>query len=461
MTVLDLEKLKEPLLDGRILQTHQIESIDWFLKKVYKSPSLKGGILALDMGLGKTLIALVIADLIKAELKSKDLEIIVICPATLKKNWVNEAKSVDLNLSVYSWSKLPIVPTHDYILIADEAHYAQSGTKSQRGKQFLKLAKSKKSVINLLLTGTPLKNGRPINLLPLLSACNHPLSFNKYYYEAHFCAGRRTPFCAWDTNGASNLPELHLSTKDVILRKSKEDCLDLPPKTRIFKDAELTDPIRKVYVDAIKTIKGQTEQKLRMLDEVEKTQQILLAEQAIYRTALLKLRQVTEAAKIDSTASLIQQLLEQNEQVVVFVEFLESIKELKEIFREAIVLTGDTPVNSRQGLVDSFQKGEKKLFLTTSKAGGVGITLTSANYVLLVSRPWTPGDAYQAEDRCNRIGQTKPVFSYWLQLGNLDKTLDKVLCRKGENIELVLNGKVKRVDLKDMTQMLVQSELNL
>ncbi|KAB0238284.1 DEAD/DEAH box helicase [Microcystis aeruginosa EAWAG127a] len=60
---------------------------------------------------------------------------------------------------------------------------------------------------------------------------------------------------------------------------------------------------------------------------------------------------------------------------------------------------------NRQAIVDRFQAGTSKIFIGTIKAGGVGLTLTAANQVILVDRPWTPGDADQAEDRCYRIGQ--------------------------------------------------------
>mgnify|MGYP006209664491 FL=1 len=73
----------------------------------------------------------------------------------------------------------------------------------------------------------------------------------------------------------------------------------------------------------------------------------------------------------------------------------------------------------------------------------MGLTLTAANQVILVDRPWTPGDADQAEDRCYRIGQNNTVNAYWIQLGAIDEAIDTLLAEKRDRIELVLKGKRK------------------
>ena len=141
--------------------------------------------------------------------------------------------------------------------------------------------------------------------------------------------------------------------------------------------------------------------------------------------------------------------MEQDQQVVVFTEFKESAKIIHERFSGcAELLTGDTSQKDRQEACNRFQSGQSKVFVGTIKAGGVGITLTSASNVILVDRPWTPGDAEQAEDRCHRIGQSQSVFSYWLQLDMIDHKIDQLIEEKQVLIEKVLAGKIKtfRVD---------------
>jgi SNF2 family DNA or RNA helicase len=100
-------------------------------------------------------------------------------------------------------------------------------------------------------------------------------------------------------------------------------------------------------------------------------------------------------------------------------------------------------VEERQAIVDRFQGGQSDVFVGTIKAGGVGLTLTAANHVILLDRPWTPGDAEQAEDRLHRIGQGEMVNAIWLQHGAVDQAIDALLEAKQERIELVLRGKRK------------------
>jgi len=78
------------------------------------------------------------------------------------------------------------------------------------------------------------------------------------------------------------------------------------------------------------------------------------------------------------------------------------------------------------------------VFVATFGAGGVGLTLTAAHTVILLDRPWTPGEARQAEDRVHRIGQTKEVTSIWMVAFNLDRQIDEVLEQKKNSADVVL-----------------------
>ena len=156
------------------------------------------------------------------------------------------------------------------------------------------------------------------------------------------------------------------------------------------------------------------------------------------------LRKVGSKYKVGSAIALAEELLEQGQQVVIFGEFKESVNAVYSAFAgNAELLTGNTPQDERQLMCDRFQRGESKVFVGTIKAGGVGITLTAANNVILLDRPWTPGDAEQAEDRCHRIGQSSAVSAFWIQLGLVDKMVDELIDSKQARIEKVLKGKVK------------------
>lgn len=84
----------------------------------------------------------------------------------------------------------------------------------------------------MLATGTPMKNGRPANLFPLLAATDHPLGRHKRAFDTRYCEGHFNAWGGWVADGAANLAELHERIRPVMLRMTKADCLDLPPKVR-------------------------------------------------------------------------------------------------------------------------------------------------------------------------------------------------------------------------------------
>ena len=128
--------------------------------------------LADAMGLGKTLTALVAA---RALVRATGCRIVVIAPSGLHAHWRQEAAALQLRLELLSWAQLPNdLPEAGTVLIADEAHYAQN-LSSQRTRAFLRLSRHPRLRAAWLLTGTPMKNGRPAQLFPLLAAIGRPV----------------------------------------------------------------------------------------------------------------------------------------------------------------------------------------------------------------------------------------------------------------------------------------------
>lgn len=432
--LLDFAELDKPLSNGWSLFPHQKEAVKWLLTHT-REGLLPGGILADSMGLGKSLSALIAA---KAIQRANNCPIFIICPASLKDNWLREADRAEVIIEVFSWGKMPKpLESSKYLVIADEAHYAQN-IGSQRTKALLSLVKNPNCLGSWLLTGTPLKNGRPINLYPLLYACGHSLApdekgwnFQKYYCNAdHRWVGKRS---VWDNTGAAHLDELAKKTEDVIFRRTKKECLNLPPKLRSFKPVELKPEQAKEYRKAIADLVEQYRERVKA-GEVDEAAEALVT--------LNYLRKVGSRYKVEGCLEIAEELLEQGQSVVIFTEFVESAKELHTKLGGELLI-GETPADQRQAIVDRFQSGESKVFVGTIKAGGVGITLTAASNIVLLDRPWTPGDTEQAEDRCYRIGQSEMVTSFWVQLGLIDLSIDQLLESKQKRIELVLKGKRK------------------
>lgn len=425
--------LDQPLPCGWTLYQHQQEAVQWLL--AHRQGGLyRGGILADHMGLGKTLSALVAA---KALANHDPAAVFVVCPSSLRGNWMREAERVEVAIEVFSWAKAPKpLDSNPFLLIADEAHYAQN-PKSARTKKLLALAEHENCRASWLLTGTPIKNGRPINLQPLLTAIAHPLVSDTWEYQRRYCDAHYKPIgrkSVWDNTGASHLDELAKKTEDAILRRTKADCLDLPQKQRILRPVEITNSQKKAY---------QTEIARLAADYRERVKRKEVAADAEALVMLGILRKVGSLYKIDAALEMTEQLLEQGQPVVIFTEYLESAHLLYSKLDNAELLTGKTKQAERQALVDRFQRGDSRVFIGTTKAGGVGLTLTAANTVILVDRPWTPGDAEQAEDRCHRIGQQNAVTAYWLQVGIVDEAVDTLLESKQKRIDLVLKGKRK------------------
>mgnify|MGYP006180919767 FL=1 len=429
-------ELDRPLAGIGHLFSHQKEAVKWLL--AHRTGGIyRGGILADDMGLGKTLSALVAA---RAMAKIHGCPVFVICPASLKDNWLREAAKAGATIEVFSWAKMPkALESKKYLVIADEAHYAQNEN-SKRTKELKALADHENCLGTWLLTGTPIKNGRPINLFPLLQITQHPLAadpweFQKYYCNAHHKSiGTKS---IWDNTGAAHLDELSKKTEDVILRRKKAECLDLPPKLRSLTPILLEGEAGKNYRQEI-------DRHISEYREREKRGEVKEGAEAL--VTINALRKVGSLYKVPAAIEYTAELLEQGQAVVIFTEYLESAKALYTALSQIApceLLTGETKQEDRQAIVDRFQSGTSKIFIGTIKAGGVGLTLTAANQVILVDRPWTPGDADQAEDRCYRIGQNNTVNAYWIQLGMIDEAIDTLLAEKRDRIELVLKGKRK------------------
>jgi SNF2 family DNA or RNA helicase len=238
----------------------------------------------------------------------------------------------------------------------------------------------------------------------------------------------------WEAKGASQLEELHRLVRPLVLFRRKEQCLDLPPKHRrtlpvVLPPAE-AELLRQRLEDTIAAYRHRAALGLVRGD----------AETLAVFTAL---RQLSSAAKVAAVVSLLCDLLAEGEPVVVFTAFVATAEALRtalaESGREPVVLTGAAPPPSRQGLVDAFQAGSRDVLIATYGTGGLGFTLHRARHVVLVERPWTPGEAEQAEDRCHRIGMGAALTSHWIQLGGADQLVDALVASKADRISDVFS----------------------
>ena len=355
---------------------HQKVAIEELLKN-------KKYILADDMGLGKTTSTII------AALETGSKKILIICPATLKINWQREfllysdktsyvcdGKNFSENHDILIMNYDIIKNFHDTkenekslifkskfdLVIIDEAHYVQN-VQAQRTKLINDLVKNVDRL--WLLTGTPMTS-RPINYFNLLSLVDSPVAKNWMAYVVRYCSGYQFKVGnrkVWNVMGASHLEELRDRTSSTVLRRLKEDVLDLPDK--------IITPV--------------------------------------------DLRQVIAEEKTQHTIEIAENIIEQGKKVIIFCNFTKSLETIVEHFgKSAVRLDGKMSKIQRQDAVDRFQEDEKvKVFVGNIKAAGVGITLTSAEAVIMNDLSFLPSDHAQAEDRSYRYGQKNNVLVYY------------------------------------------------
>jgi SNF2 family DNA or RNA helicase len=423
-----LNLLDKPLLNNWNLMRHQKEAVVFGVE----NPKY---LLADDMGTGKTISSLY--TLLLWTKAFPEIRNIVICPATLQKNWQKEAKEIiGVDVDTYSYSKIPEEMPDNFTLIADEAHYLQSG-KSQRTQNFLNLALHPKCLGVYLLSGTPMKNGRPINLYPLLKAIKHPISIDKTRYEQRYCDAKSTNFTRWDTSGSSNVAELRDKTKDSILRRTKAQCLDLPDKTVVLQSIEPSKAQINVFNEKITDLRISYQKRL---DEG------IITDTSRAIVELGQIRQSASSAKVESACELIDYLLDEGNSVVVFSVYKETCDTIAKKYN-VTAFTGDLSLDRRDNVVQDFQNGKTKVFSGTIKAGGVGLTLTAASNLIMVDREWTPGDCEQAHDRIHRKGQKNHCVVTWLQYSIYDELVDAILMGKEKVISEFLNEDINEKTL--------------
>ncbi len=416
------------------LYPHQVEGVAFLTGK-------GRAILGDDMGLGKTRQAIVAMNEAAPE-----GAILIVCPASLKLNWRREIRMVDADAKVEvigakdgacegtpRWivvnydllskhaQRLHAVPWAGVIL--DEAHFIKNN--SGRTSHVLKLLGVSENARNpvvgptqvYLLTGTPMTN-RPRDLYNLLRCVGHPSARSFLSFAKRYCAAYRNDF-GWVTDGASNLEELNLLMKEVMLRRHKDDVLDLPPKIRSWVPVE---------VEGASVLNAQRRFAtwLANSDPSRPNDKSFLGELQRVRVALHK-------AKQRAVAERIADVLATGQKVIVFTSFTEGLrKHAANLGAECVTISGEDDAEARMRAVDAFQTDDRvRVAICNLIAGGVGLTLTAGTHVIFQDLDWTPANHAQAEDRAYRLGQKHRVtVEYVLGAGTLDTYVAELLATK-------------------------------
>ena len=459
----DSDKLSEFWVPkSALIKTHKVESVSIDYSKYSHRPPLdhqkiaieklagsKRFILADDMGLGKTTSTII------AALETGSKKVLIVCPASLKINWQREIENYS-DRPVFIAEGKKFSTEHDFVIInydilknfhdsdpkkkdeslllqsgfdlviLDEAHMI-SNVQAQRTKIINSFAKKVDKV--WLLTGTPMTS-RPMNYYNLLNLIESPVAQNWKAYAIRYCqgfqftAGKRK---VWNVMGASNLEELRDRTSKQILRRLKEEVLDLPDKiiTPVYlrlKSKEYEDLMGEYY------------------DWYDKNPDES-SSLTVQFSKLMKVRKVIANEKTKQTIEFVENILEQGKKVIIFTNFTDTLQTIYQHFgKQAVYLDGSCSNAVRQQAVDSFQNDDKtRVFVGNLKAAGVGLTLTAAEVVIMNDLSFVPAEHAQAEDRAYRYGQKSNVLVYYPLFENtIEGAIYDILNRKKQIIRTVM-----------------------
>ncbi len=453
------------------LRDYQIEGFTWLTRLAHWGV---GACLADDMGLGKTLQALALI-LTRAATGPT----LVIAPTSVCINWEAECARFAPTLNVKTFGPgdrakfLESLQPFDLVvcsygllqqeaellagiqwetLLLDEAQ-AIKNMATQRSQAAMNLQAGFKFVT----TGTPLENhlGELWNLFRFI---NPGLLGSHKSFSTRFSGPIERQ---QDKKARGHLKKL---IQPFILRRTKNQVLEeLPPRTEIIHHVELSGEEMAFY----EALRQQAVERLASADGTEGDRRFqILAELMRLRRACCNPRLIMpevglHGAKLTAFIEIVEELREGGHKALVFSQFVDHLaiirRELDQRQISYQYLDGATAIKERQRSVNSFQAGEGELFLISLKAGGVGLNLTAADYVIHMDPWWNPAVEDQASDRAHRIGQQRPVTIYRLVAKNtIEEQIVALHSQKRDLADSLLEGSDlgSRVTAEDLLALL-------
>lgn len=321
------------------------------------------------------------------------------------------------------------------MIAIDEAHKCKN-PEADQAQQMLSL----NAKIEIAMTGTPLMNA-PLDLyVPL-----HWLGFEKhsfYQFKMHHC--EMGGYGGYAIVGYKNLDELSQTLDEVMLRRLKDDVLDLPEKTYINEYVEMNDKQDEIYLEAMADVRNNID---KIVASNNPLSQLIRLRQATGYTGILS-SSIKESAKLDRMEEIVDDAVENGKKVVIFSNWTQittpAYKRLAKKY-SGVVITGDTPDSDRQGNVNKFQTDDTcKFIIGTTSAMGTGLTLTAGTVEIFLDEPWNMALKEQAVDRCHRIGQKNNLTVYTLMCKDtIDERINELVEKKGEMSNILIDGKIE------------------
>ena len=322
------------------------------------------------------------------------------------------------------------------MIIADEVHRCKNPN-SQQGKGFLKTF----ALTMIAMTGTPLMNN-PMDLYIILKW----LGYEKhafYSFKNHYCV--MGGYGGYEIVGYRNLDKLQDQLNSIMLRRRKEDVLNLPEKTYIDEYVDLTPKQLQIYREVTADLKSN-------IDQIKISPNPL--------AALIRLRQATgytgilsstvkESAKLDRMEELVDDAIANDRKVIIFSNWTQMTDVIKTRLAKkykGVAITGETPDVERQVNVNHFQNNpDCKYIIGTAGAMGTGLTLTAGTVEIFLDEPWNMALKEQCVDRCHRIGQKSNLTIYTiLAKGTIDERIHDIVTQKGIMADAIVDGKLTK-----------------
>lgn len=451
------------------LMAHQHEGVDFLV-------SNGSGLLAFEQGLGKTLVAI---EAFQRLLAAGGVDfMVVVCPNSLKRTWVAEFSKFAPALEVevvdggpknrrrimLQTTAMVLVVNYEAarnevlglrallqrkraVLVLDESHFVKNhrALNTTAAQHFAPFA-----TYRWLLSGTPITNS-PADIYPQICLITGGQPFGSFAsFEARFNDAE---------NNSAVRRALSAKIRPYMLRKTKEDCLDLPEKTFVDVMVELPPWQMKMYNamrdDLSHEIEGMTPEEFRRFVPTALTRLLRLS-QIASNPSLVIPGEGRLSGKFAELDRIIEDLVEVNKRkVILWSYYVQTIEKLLARYNRfgAVALYGGTPAGERNWIASRFQEDPTMmLLLANPAAAGTGFTLTSASYTIYETLSWRYDYYAQSQDRNHRIGQKNAVtYIRLIAEGTVEQAIVDALARKSRMAGAIIGDDIPPLPIAELT----------